>query len=141
MQETWEKSLPSLGREEPLEEGMASLSSAAAWRIPWTEKPGGLLLMGSKRVGHNLSNLACTHVQLNTLYLKHIILKTHHVLIILAHLLPIRLSLYVCCENTGNTMQRLSLHESEEQVLGTQSCRTLCDPSLTLPSSDFTLVD
>ena len=32
----------SLGREEPLEEGMASHSRILAWRIPWTEEPGGL---------------------------------------------------------------------------------------------------
>ena len=32
----------SLGREDPLEEGMATHSSIAAWRIPWTEEPGGL---------------------------------------------------------------------------------------------------
>ena len=39
MQETW---VQSLGREYPLEKGMATHSSILAWRIPWTEKPGGL---------------------------------------------------------------------------------------------------
>ena len=39
MQETW---LRSLGREYPLEKGMATHSSILAWRIPWTEEPGGL---------------------------------------------------------------------------------------------------
>ena len=34
--------VPSLGREDPLEEGMATHSSILAWRIPWTEEPGGL---------------------------------------------------------------------------------------------------
>ena len=43
MQETWVRSL---GWEDPLEEGMATLSSILAWRIPWTEEPGGLLSMG-----------------------------------------------------------------------------------------------
>ena len=43
----------SLGWEDPLEEGMATHSSILAWRIPWTEKPGGLQSMGSQRVGHN----------------------------------------------------------------------------------------
>ena len=38
--------LRSLGWEDPLEEGMATLSSILAWRIPWTEEPGGLLSMG-----------------------------------------------------------------------------------------------
>ena len=39
MQETW---VPSLGQEDPLEEKMAIHSSILAWRIPWTEEPGGL---------------------------------------------------------------------------------------------------
>ena len=42
MQETQETLIQSLGREEPLEEGMAAHSSVLAWRIPWTEEPGGL---------------------------------------------------------------------------------------------------
>ena len=41
-----------LGREDPLEEGMAAHSSILAWRIPWTEEPGGILSIGSQRVGH-----------------------------------------------------------------------------------------
>ena len=36
----------SLGQEDPLEEGMATLSSIPAWKIPWTEEPGGLQSMG-----------------------------------------------------------------------------------------------
>ena len=43
----------SLGREDPLEEGMAAHSSILAWRIPWTEEPGGLHSTGSQRVGHD----------------------------------------------------------------------------------------
>ena len=42
-----------LGQEEPLEEGMATHSSILAWRIPWTEEPGGLQSTGSLRVGHD----------------------------------------------------------------------------------------
>ena len=38
----------SLGREDPLEKGMATLSRFLAWRIPWTEEPGGLQSMGSQ---------------------------------------------------------------------------------------------
>ena len=45
MQETWVRSL---GREDPLEKGMALHSSILAWRIPWTERPGGLQSMGSQ---------------------------------------------------------------------------------------------
>ena len=50
MQET---QVQSLGREGPLEKGMAAHSSILAWRIPWTEEPGELQSMGSQRVGHN----------------------------------------------------------------------------------------
>ena len=49
-QESW---VQSLGQEDPLEEGMATLSSSLACRIPWTEEPGGLPSTGSPRVGHN----------------------------------------------------------------------------------------
>ena len=41
-----------LGWEYPLEEGTTTHSSILAWRIPWTEQPGGLQPVGSKRVGH-----------------------------------------------------------------------------------------
>ena len=50
---TWETRARSLGREDPLEEEMAPLSSALAWRIPWTGEPGGLQSLGSQRVGHD----------------------------------------------------------------------------------------
>ena len=43
----------SLGREDPLEKEMATHSSIVAWRIPWTEEPGGLQSMGLQRVKHN----------------------------------------------------------------------------------------
>ena len=48
-QETW---VQSLGREDPLEDGMATHSSILAWRIPWTKKPGGLQSTGFQRVRH-----------------------------------------------------------------------------------------
>ena len=47
----WETQVQSLSQEDPLEKGMATHSSILAWRIPWTEKPGGLQSMGSQRVG------------------------------------------------------------------------------------------
>ena len=50
MQETWVRSL---GWEDPREEEMATHSSILAWRIPWTEEPGGLQSMGSQRVSHD----------------------------------------------------------------------------------------
>ena len=50
MQETW---VQSLAQEDSLEKGMATDSSILAWRIPWTEAPGGLQSMGSQRVRHD----------------------------------------------------------------------------------------
>ena len=48
----WETWLPSLGQDDPLEKGTATHSSILAWRIPWTEEPGGLQSMGLQRVEH-----------------------------------------------------------------------------------------
>ena len=53
MQETHETLVGSLGCEDPLERGMAPNSSILAWRISWTEEPGGLQPIGSQRVGHD----------------------------------------------------------------------------------------
>ena len=50
-------SIPGLGRS--LEVGMATHSSILAWRMPWTEEPGGLQSIGSQTVRHDWSNLAC----------------------------------------------------------------------------------
>ena len=50
MQKTWVRSMT---LEDPLEEGVATHSSILAWRIPWTEEPGGLQSMESQRVGYN----------------------------------------------------------------------------------------
>ena len=47
---TW---VQSLGREDPLEEEMATQSSILAWEIPWTEEAGGLHSGGGKRIGHD----------------------------------------------------------------------------------------
>ena len=47
IQETW---VQFLGREDPLEEGMATHCSILAWRSPWTEEPGWLQVMGSQEL-------------------------------------------------------------------------------------------
>ena len=47
-----------LGGDDPLEEGTATRSSILAWRIPWTEAPGGLQSIGLQRVGHDRCNIA-----------------------------------------------------------------------------------
>ena len=48
----WETRVQSLSWEDPLEKRMATHSSVLAWRIPWTEEPGGLQSMGLQRVRH-----------------------------------------------------------------------------------------
>ena len=53
MQESQETWVQSLGWEDPLEVGMATHCSILAWRIPWTEEPGGLQSIVSQRVGHD----------------------------------------------------------------------------------------
>ena len=52
VRETW---VQSLGREDPLEKEMATHSSILAWRIPWTEEPGGLQSTVSQRIGHDFT--------------------------------------------------------------------------------------
>ena len=49
----WETWVQSLGLEDPLEEEMVTHCSTLAWKIPWTEEPGGLQSMGLQRVGHD----------------------------------------------------------------------------------------
>ena len=51
----------SFGWKDPLEEGMATHSSILAWRIPWTEEPGGLQSMGSQRVRHRWATKSSFH--------------------------------------------------------------------------------
>ena len=51
--EVQETQVPSLGQEDPLEKGVVTHSGILAWRILWTEKPGGLQSMGSQRVGQD----------------------------------------------------------------------------------------
>ena len=59
VQETQEMWVQALGPEDPLVKGTATHSRILAWRIPWTEEPGGLQPMESHKVGHDLA--ACTH--------------------------------------------------------------------------------
>ena len=63
VQETQETRVQFLSWKDPLEEGMVTHSSIPAWRILWTQEPGGLQSMGSQRVGHNCSDLAYTKNQ------------------------------------------------------------------------------
>ena len=70
VQETQEMQVQSLGREDPLEKGMATHCSVLAWRIPWPEEPGRLQSMGGQRSlagyspwGHKGRTLLRTHTQ------------------------------------------------------------------------------
>ena len=71
-QETW---VWSLGREEPLEKGLATHSSIPAWRIPWTEEPRGLQSPGSQRAGQHLPTTAGLDVVLLWLTLLRVSLR------------------------------------------------------------------
>ena len=64
MQEMQETRVQSLGQEDPLEEEMTTHSSILAWRIPWTEEPGGLQSMGLQRVGQGAAEWEGTWVWL-----------------------------------------------------------------------------
>ena len=61
MQETQEIQVPSLGQEDPLEEGMTTYSSIHAWKMSWTKEPDGLYFMGLQRIRHDwATGYACT---------------------------------------------------------------------------------
>ena len=64
MQEPQEMRVGSLGQEDPLEEETATHCSILAWRIPWTEEPGGLWFVGLQRIEDDYSDLACTNATL-----------------------------------------------------------------------------
>ena len=62
MQET---GVQAMGQEDPLEKGMATHSSILAWKIPWTEEPGGLQSLGVQRVGHSWVTNPCLTLSLH----------------------------------------------------------------------------
>ena len=61
--------IQSLGREVPLEEEMATHSSVLAWRIPWTEEPGGLQPVGSRRTRQDCRHM---HELISTRFNEHL---------------------------------------------------------------------
>ena len=84
VQETWVRSL---GWEDPLEKGLATHSSIVAWRIPWTQKPGGLLSVGSQRVGHDGETNSFAFTFFARVFYPHSLKKVvHHALITHFHM-------------------------------------------------------
>ena len=74
----WETWVRSLSWEDPLEKGMATHSSILAWRIPWSEKPGGLQFMESQRRGYDWATFTFTFLSsLSLLILIIFLLKMH----------------------------------------------------------------
>ena len=66
-----------LGQGDPLEEGMATHSSVLAWRIPWTEEPGGLQSMGAKSQTPTTKRLSAAHTHINHIFFIHSSLDGH----------------------------------------------------------------
>ena len=76
------------GREDPLEEGMATHPSILTWRIPWTEEPGGLQSVESQESGHDWSDLAHMQISLACEMIEGEVVRVWF--------------LYVSCRNTAN---------------------------------------
>ena len=79
----WETWVRSLGWADPLEKEMATHSSILAWKIPWTEEPGGLQSTGSQRVGHDSATehtlwLRCRKdfLRIRPQYIRHHLMRT-----------------------------------------------------------------
>ena len=90
--------------KDPLEEGMVTHLSILAWRIPRTEEPGGLQSIGLQSVGHNWSDLTCTHMSfllfnLLIFHVAHFKVFTEFVTrLLLFHVLSFLAARYVGCE-------------------------------------------
>ena len=121
MQETWDQSL---GWEDPLEKEMATHSSVLAWRIPWTEEPGGLQSMGSPRVGCDwVTNTFQLYLQLgdSSSSLSHVPMAH-----LLTHLIPLVFS-------------ELLLYARLFQIAGAQICSARFSPTSALIYEDIWL--
>ena len=66
-----------LGQEDPLEKGMVTRASILAWRVPWTEEPGGLLSMGSQRVRHDWATNTHTSFYFKFTFLTQLVVMAH----------------------------------------------------------------
>ena len=64
----WEIPVQILSQEDPREKRMATHSNILAWRIPWTEEPGGLQSMGLQRIRHDWATYTHTHTHSHSIY-------------------------------------------------------------------------
>ena len=82
IQETQETEVQSLGREDPQEKEMATHSSILAWKIPWTEEPGGATPMGLQSVRYKQAHTHTNTLQTNYMSSSNsfIFSLTHHLL-------------------------------------------------------------
>ena len=71
----WETWVQSLGWEDPLENGTVTHCSILAWRIPWTEEPGGLQSMGSQRVRYNWATFTFIMLSFDFLHKLHLLIS------------------------------------------------------------------
>ena len=110
MQET---QVRSLDQEDPLEKEMTTHSSILAWKIPWTEEPGGLQSMVSQGVGHNWVR-ACEHTRAHTHTLFQIVVNACFVFFLILYPQGIITSLYLQGIITTNTYVTTSLVKTEK---------------------------
>ena len=113
----WETWVPSLGQEDPLEKEMATHSSICAWRIPWTEEPGGPQSMGSQRVRYDWVTNTHTHR-----------IESDDLLLFLSHLETTTIILHHCRAEmshpgqvTSAPVHMYTVQEQENQELNSSS--------------------
>ena len=104
MQETW---IWSLGWEHPLEKGMETHSNILVWRIPWTEEPGKLQSIWSRRVRHNWAAERTTHSCLLTDSIDHYLMSTYTVLGILSVCLQVYNKGPLCSMGSAKETKRI----------------------------------
>ena len=130
-QEIQQMRVRSLVREDPLEEEMATHSTILAWEIPWTEKPGGLQSVGSRRGGHTEQHMG-THTHMCTHTRTHMHMHTHAHMHMCTHVHTHTHAHTHTCTH-AHTCTRTHMHTHRVTTcavlsLVAQSCSTLCNP-------------
>ena len=135
MREAQELRIWSLGQEDPLEKEMATHFNIRAWRIPWSEEPGGLQFIGSQRVRHYWGEFTCTHA---LTYLSWQIEKSY---LVCCHSFQVTKSCLTLCDPMACSQPSLSFIVSRSllKLMSIQSVMAsnhliICHPLLFLPS-------